>query len=95
MQAHLNESQAERQLLSELERGSFEAFVSLYKMYGEDLLIFAYGMLKDRQAAMDIVDRFFIYLLEPGKFSNIEPPIYKHLIYRLRGFCELENLISG
>jgi len=83
-----DEFSKEETLLSELEKRNIKAFMRLYRDYGEDLLIFAYGHLNDRRLAVRTVDEFFADLWAVVQFTEIKPPIYKYLLEQLQGICE-------
>jgi len=83
-----NDLYEEKAFLQALERRDIKAFIKLYKEYGEDILILAYSVLQDAQAAAKMVDQFFEKLWEETNFENIDPPIYKFLAAEIRRMCE-------
>lgn len=91
MELDTHEFNEESTLLSELQKRNIRAFMRLYRNYSEELLIFTYGQLLDRQLAVKTVDEFFEDLWEAAKFKEITPPIYKYLITQLRGICDLKQ----
>jgi hypothetical protein len=87
-----NEMQEEKLLLLALEERKMNAFMRLYKCYGEDLLIFAYTHLQDPALAIETVDTFFEKLWSEAKFTDIRPPIYKFLVEQIREICEQKSI---
>ena len=85
------EFENEQELLNALQRRNIKAFMRLYKNYGEDLLIFAYAHLQDRQLAIKAVDEFFEDLWAEARFTKISPPIYKYLVCQILTICEQKN----
>ena len=83
----------EKAFLQALGRRDIKAFIRLYKEYGEDVLILAYSILQDAQAAARMVDRFFEKLWEEADFASVNPPIYKYLAEEMRTMCE-NNLFT-
>lgn len=88
MEMSENEINAEKALLSELEKRNIRAFIRLYRNYGDDLLIFAYSHLNDRQLAVKMVDEYFEDLWSAARFVEIKPPLYKYLTEQMRGICQ-------
>ena len=77
----------EKAFLQALGRRDLKAFIRLYKEYGEDILILAYSILQDAQAAARMVDQFFEKLWEEADFGSVNPPIYKYLAEEMRRMC--------
>ena len=87
MQLSDEEYQEEKRLLNELEARNVKAFMRLYKEYKDDLLIFAFAQLEDKQKAVETVEEFFEDLWAATRFTEISPPIYKYLLKQLRTLC--------
>ena len=87
-----DELQEEELLLLALEERKMNAFIRLYKYYGEDLLILAYTHLQDSALAIETVDTFFEKLWSEANFTQIHPPIYKFLVAQIREICEQKSI---
>ena len=80
----MKEYEEEKALLTALEKRDVNAFIRFYKDYGEDALIFTYGLVQDSQEPNRIVDHLFDKLWAEANFEMIEPPIYKFLIKEIQ-----------
>jgi hypothetical protein len=94
MEINDNELNEEKMLLTDLEKRNIRAFMRLYRNYSEDLLIFAYSHLHDRRVAIKTVEEFFEDLWSMAKFTEIDPPIYRHLVRQMRTIIEQRPIFS-
>ncbi len=90
MHMKIDELQEEERLLLALEERKMNAFMRLYKSYGEDLLIFAYTYLQDPALAIETVDEL---IFSRTNTRNMRTKIYLLIYKRFQTTCLL--LILG
>jgi len=95
MKSSQNEQEAEYALLESLKARNVRAFLELYQMYGDDLLIYCFGKLEDRTTATKAVEDLFEKLWNNRSLSKAEPPLYPFLRAELDKICENVMGISG
>jgi hypothetical protein len=78
----------ETRLLEDLEKRDIKAFIQLYKINKDDLIIFAFSHLQDRTLVAEAIDELFERLWVSGQFAGIKPPIYQYLLAQLRDICQ-------
>jgi hypothetical protein len=73
----------EELVVSELRAGKITALIYFYETYREDLLIFTYTRLYDREAADTTVEEVFVDLWMKYRYQEITLPIYGFLILQV------------
>ena len=79
MKSIRKELEAEYALLESLRARNVKAFLSLYQMYGDDLLIYCFGKIGDRTTATRAVEDLFEKLWRNRSLMKAEPPLYSFL----------------
>jgi DNA-directed RNA polymerase specialized sigma24 family protein len=65
----------EKEILQQLQAGSEEAIKTIFDEYYEKLCLYAEGIIRDHQAAEEIVEDLFIYIwLHADSNSITNPP---------------------
>ena len=82
------ELEEEYVLLTSLEERKVKAFIQLYKEYADDLLIYAYAHLNNRQLAVEATSVLFDELWLKAKFKDVTPPIYEFLKSQMDIVCK-------
>lgn len=77
----------ENELVSNLRKGSEEAFEFVFKKYFSGLCLFAEHYVKDKQIAEEIVEDFFCYLWEKCNYIAIESSLKGYLYTSIHNRC--------
>jgi hypothetical protein len=91
MELNEEELREERELLMALADANMKALVKLYKLFGEDLLIFAYSRLQNARMAVEAVEDLFETVWLTADFLTIQPPIYKYLVTEMEKLCDQKS----
>ncbi len=85
----LQDSRTDQQLIAAINAGDTEAFEALYRRYRDWSVSLAYRFAHDRDAALDVMQEAFIYLLRqfPGfeltaRFTTFFYPVVRHLAHQ-------------
>ncbi len=74
-------------ILSELKKGSEKAYKRLFHGYFSDLVLFAASLVKDRAAAEDLVQEFFIAFWMEKRYMVIVADLEGYLYRSMRNSC--------
>lgn len=74
-------------ILAELKQGSEQAYQRLFYAYFADLVLYAASILKDREAAEDIVQELFITFWQEQKYRGIDSGLEGYLYRSARNIC--------
>jgi hypothetical protein len=88
MKSNRKEQEAEYALLESLRARNVNAFLELYQMYGDDLLIYCFGKLEDRTIATKAVEDLFEKLWRNRSLMKAVPPLYPFLKAELDKICK-------
>ncbi len=77
----------DRQILSDLYKGSESAFDSLFAKYYADLVCYAYGITSDRSVSEDLVQDFFIKFWQQKRYKSISTSLRHYLFFSIRNSC--------
>ena len=72
-----------------------KAFIQLYREYADDLLVYAYMQLNNRQLAVEATSALFDELWLKARFNDVTPPIYEFLRSQMDIVCEKRKRLSG
>ena len=75
------------QLLSELKKGSEQAYERLFYSYYADLVLYTNGILKNRELAEDLVQELFISFWADQKYRFIDSGLEGYLFRSARNTC--------
>jgi len=87
----LNITIKEKQLFLDFQRGNHAVFDYFFDKYYQGLCVYAYRMLKSNSEAEDLVQDFFVRILENRKTISIETSIKSYFIRSVHNRC-LDNL---
>lgn len=87
----LNITIKEKQLFLEFQGGNHAVFDYFFDKYYQGLCVYAYRMLKSNSEAEDLVQDFFVRILENRKTISIETSIKSYFIRSVHNRC-LDNL---
>lgn len=90
-----------QQLLFQLNKGSEQAFSSIFNLYYKDLVLFAGNILRDKFKAEDVVQAVFLKLWDIRSEIKIENSLRSYLLKSVQNKCfdiikhnSIVNLIS-
>ena len=84
---NLHSSINEKQLFNDFQHGSQEIFDYFFEKYYPGLCVYAYRILKSNTEAEDLVQDFFVRLLENRKNVRIESSIKSYFIRSIHNRC--------
>jgi len=87
MQANLNAIRKEKQLFNDFQQGSLEMFDYFFDKYYQGLCVYACRMLKSNSEAEDLVQDFFVRLLENRKSIRIDSSLKSYFIRSIHNRC--------
>lgn len=70
-----------------LQTGSRKAYEAFFKGYYQDLFLWANSILKDSDAAEDIVQEFFVDFWEKKRFKSITSNLQSYIFRSVRNSC--------
>lgn len=77
-----------KDILNELLRtGSKKAYEAFFKKYYQDLFLWANSILKDSDAAEDIVQEFFVDFWEKKRFKSVTSNLQSYIFRSIRNSC--------
>lgn len=77
----------EKEILEALKKGEERAYNRLFHLYFTDLVLFAHNLLKNKEAAEDIVQELFIAFWYEKKYNHITRDLEGYLYRSLRNTC--------
>lgn len=87
----LNNTEKEKQLFLDFQGGSHAAFDYFFDKYYQGLCVYAYRILKSNSEAEDLVQDFFVRILENRKHIFINSSVKSYFIRSVHNRC-LDNL---
>jgi RNA polymerase sigma-70 factor (ECF subfamily) len=87
----LNITTKEKQLLLDFQEGNHVVFNYLFDKYYQGLCVYAYRMLKSNSEAEDLVQDFFVRILENRKTIFIDSSVKSYFIRSIHNRC-LDNM---
>ncbi|PKQ63262.1 hypothetical protein BZG01_16200 [Labilibaculum manganireducens] len=77
-----------KDILTELLRtGSRKSYEAFFKKYYQDLFLWANSILKDSEAAEDIVQDFFVDFWEKKRFKSVTTNLQAYIFRSVRNLC--------
>ncbi|RXQ90956.1 RNA polymerase sigma-70 factor [Ancylomarina salipaludis] len=77
-----------KKMLEDLQKsGSRKSYEAFFKKYYQDLYLWANSILKDTEAAEDIVQDFFIDFWEQKRFKSITTNLQSYIFRSIRNSC--------
>jgi RNA polymerase sigma-70 factor (ECF subfamily) len=74
-------------IIKEIKDGNEQCFKNLFETYYSDLVVFAFGILQDRECAEDIVQNFFVNFWCKRKSLKIESSFEGYFYRSVRNAC--------
>jgi RNA polymerase sigma-70 factor (ECF subfamily) len=87
----LNNTINEKQLFLDFQGGNYAVFDYFFDKYYQGLCVYAYRMLKSNTEAEDLVQDFFVRILENRKNISIETSVKSYFIRSVHNRC-IDNL---
>ena len=87
----LNSTLKEKQLFLDFQGGNHTVFDYFFDKYYQGLCVYAYRMLKSNSEAEDLVQDFFVRILENRETISIESSVKSYFIRSIHNRC-LDNL---
>ena len=78
---------ANEHILEDLRSGSKEAVEAFFRVYYQDLFLWAYSIVKDAVAAEDCVQEFFLDFLQKKRYEDVKGNMQSYIFSSVKNFC--------